>query len=114
MLNILWWAGGALVAAIGAAIAVSLWNEVRDAIARWLRDHGLAESALMGGFIRFEKVMNQAVRMSATIRTRQYGQTMVITDRQVSPSEINDSEIRASLERNGHATVDLLTVLQSN
>ncbi|MFD7731689.1 hypothetical protein ACFV6F_15035 [Kitasatospora phosalacinea] len=92
-------------AAIGAAVAVTFWNGIVEAVSRWLREHGLADSDLMAAVVTLDRLA-VGVRQRLTVRTPA-GFT-VILDEELDLDDIDDPQVLAELERRGYFEIDLL------
>jgi hypothetical protein len=102
----------ALAVLMGAAAASVLWQETREAIASWLRDHGLAQSALMDAFVMLERAVTDHVIARVTVRTRQYGQQQIRT-RQYRLDEL-DKDMRELVRKHNVVRLPALQLLQSD
>ncbi|EIV90793.1 hypothetical protein [Frankia sp. QA3] len=97
-----------ILAALAALVTVALIRDVKLAVAAWLRDRGLAASALMNVLIRLDKVGSR-VRASLRIKARRQPRATVVLDETYSMKQIKDSGLLSELNRRGHAQVlDLL------
>ncbi|WP_329179202.1 hypothetical protein [Streptomyces sp. NBC_01477] len=99
----------ALVAALaGAAAVVTFWGAVKDAVGAWLRERGLAKSALMSAVVVLDKL---AVGVRRRVRLRTAQGLCVILDQELGIEDIDDPRIRAMAEKQQHTEIDILNDL---
>lgn len=102
----------AIAAAIAAAIGASLSSDVKQRVARWLREHGLAKSALMDAVVLLDQVgatIKARVRVTASTRS---SETLTI-EKTYSYDQITDPQLRAELTRSGHAEQNVLALVST-
>jgi hypothetical protein len=102
----------AIAAAVGAAIGVSLSTAVQRAVAGWLRDNGLDKSVLMDAVVALEKVGNR-IHAKARVKAKNYGTKVIAIEKTYSIDSITDPQVRAELERRGHAEQDILALVRA-
>ena len=110
MLHLVVWALAAVGAAIGTAVVVSMWNDIRDELAGWLRRNGLQRSAVMSALVRLDRSVS-GIRAALMIRSRSLGEQQVVLTRSYALADIDDAVVRAELQRRGTATMNVMTLL---
>jgi hypothetical protein len=104
---------GALL--FGGYLMVKFWDDIREKVCGWLRQHGLQESALMNVIIRFDNLIT-GVRSTLFVKTRQTGEQKIM-ERELTEAEIEalkkkEPEVYDHLKRKGFAQKDLLYLFQ--
>jgi hypothetical protein len=102
----------AVAAAVGAVIGVSLSTAVQRAVTGWLRDNGLAKSALMDAVVALEKVGNR-VKAKVRVTARNHGTKVIAIEKTHSIDDITDPQVRAELERRGRAEQNVLALVRA-
>lgn len=98
----------ALVAALfGAAVVVTFWGAVKDAVGAWLRERGLDKSALMSAVVVLDKL---AVGIRRRVKVRTAQGLYVVLDQELRIEDIDDPTIRAMVEQQ-HTEIDILNDL---
>lgn len=106
----IWFLVAAVVAAAGAALTVSLWHDISDRVASWLRERGLEKSSLMDAWLRLDKKIS-GVRATLRLVTRQHGVQEVVLERPYRLDQIDDPEVRALLTSRSTAQVNVLELV---
>jgi hypothetical protein len=102
----------AIAAAIAAAIGASLSNDVKQRVASWLRQHGLAKSVLMDVVVLLDKVgsgIKARVRVTARNRTSE----VLSIEKTYRYDQIKDPQLRAALNRGSHAEQNVLALVST-
>jgi hypothetical protein len=101
----------AIAAAVSAAIGLSLSSAIQRAVAGWLRDNGLEKSVLMDAVVALEKAGNR-IKAKVRVRARNYGTKVISIEKTYSISDITDPQVRAELNRRGHAEQNVLALVR--
>jgi hypothetical protein len=99
----------------GGYLMVKFWDDIRENVCAWLRQHGLQESALMNVTIRFDSLIT-GVRSTLFVNTRQTGKQKIM-ERELTEAEIDalkkkEPEVYEHMKRKGFAQKDLLYLFQ--
>ncbi|MBV8995062.1 MAG: hypothetical protein JO287_15510 [Pseudonocardiales bacterium] len=100
----------AAVAAVGAALTVSLWHDISDRVASWLRDHGLEKNSLMDAWVLLDNQIS-GIRAKLRLVTRQHGSHEVVLERTYRLDQIDDPEVRAQLANRSIAQFNVLDLI---
>jgi hypothetical protein len=106
----IWYLVAAAVAAVGAALTVSLWHDISDRVASWLRDQGLEKSSLMDAWVLLDKTVS-GVRAKLRLVTRQHGSHEVVLERTYRLDQIDDPDVRALLASRSMAQFNVLDLV---
>lgn len=110
MIPVVWYLVAAAVSAVGAALAISLWHDISDRIASWLRDQGLEKSSLMDAWVLLDNHIS-GVRAKLRLVTAQHGIHEVVLERTYRLDQIDDPEVRALLAARSMAQVNVLDLV---
>ena len=102
----------AAVAAFGALVSLALRRAVQQRVARWLRENGLANSALMDAVLLLDMVGTR-VRARVKVVTRSYRQEILMIERTYSIEQIKDAQLRAALQQRGQAEQNILSLFNT-
>src|ERR1700742_396473 len=102
----------AAVIAFGALLSVTLLKDVQQRVARWLREHGLANSALMEAVVFLDKV-GTTIRGRVKVTTRAQGTEVLALERTYSIDQIKDQNLRAELLQQEHAQQNVLSLFDT-
>jgi hypothetical protein len=110
--------GGATVATT-VLIGVALSADIRAWVARWLREHNLHQSSLLSAVVILDRVagsVKQTVKASLRVTTKQSAAVAARTEthrfvREYGFDQVTDPEVRAMLERRGHAKQNVLALV---
>ncbi|MBV8892270.1 MAG: hypothetical protein JO266_09930 [Acidobacteria bacterium] len=106
-----WYLIAAAVAAVGlAALTVSLWHDISDRVASWLRDYGLEKSSLMDAWVLLDNQIS-GIRAKLRLVTRQHGSHEVVLERTYRLDQIDDPEVRAQLANRSTAQFNVLDLV---
>lgn len=100
------------LAALGALFAVTLSKDVQQRVAQWLREHGLANSALMDAVVYLEKV-GSTIRASVRVMTRTQHTEILTLERTYSIDQIDDPAVRAALQQHDRAQQNVMTLFNA-
>jgi hypothetical protein len=101
----------AIAAAVGAAIGVSLSTAIQRAVATWLRENGLDKSVLMDAVVALERAGNR-VKARVRVQARNHGTKVITMEKTHSIDDIADPQVRAELQRRGHAEQNVLALVR--
>jgi hypothetical protein len=101
-----------IAAAVAAAIGSSLSNDVRQRVARWLRQHGLAKSVLMDAVVLLDK-MSTGVKASVKITAKNRPIEVLSIEKTYRYEQITDPQLRSELNRRGHAEQNVLALVSA-
>ncbi len=109
--------GGATIVA-SALIGVALSADIRDWVARWLREHNLSQSSLLTAVVTLDRVAGsvmQTVKASIQVSARPSAAVAARTEthhfvREYGLDQVTDPQVRAILERRGSARQNVLTL----
>lgn len=99
----------AVVALCTAWLVCHFWQDICQKVAEWLRQHNLDKSILMDAWVKLDRTM-VGIRSRIFIRTARTGNIM-ITEENLSLNQIDDSEVRAELERQGCSSRNIMAML---
>jgi hypothetical protein len=102
----------AIAAVIAAAIGASLTNDVRQRVAAWLREHGLANSMLMDAVVLLDNVAT-GVKARVRVTARNRSSEMLSIEKTYRYDQITDPQLRTALERSGHAEQNVLALVNT-
>jgi hypothetical protein len=97
-----------IMGVLAASVAVAYWDNVREAVATWLRNKGLQKTALMDAWITLDLVVGR-VRSRVFTKTRQHD-TAQISEETV-PLDQLDEGMRAQLRQSGYAEKNIMSLL---
>lgn len=100
----------AAAAAFGALLSASLMKDVQQRIARWLRENGLANSALMDAVVFLDKVGTR-IRASVKVTTRSQRTEILRIEKTYSIDQIKDPGLRAALQQQGRAQQNVMSLI---
>ena len=108
--------GGATIVT-SALIGAALSADIRDWVARWLREHNLSQSSLLTAVVTLDPVAGsvmQTVKASILV-TAKPSAAAARTEthhfvREYGLDQVADPEVRAMLERRGSAKQNVLTL----
>lgn len=100
--NLAWWLAGL----VAGALVVTYWDELSDAVAGWLREHGLENGALMEAWIRLDSLATR-IRARIFVRTRQHGRVQV-QETTLTPEQVEELGLSSPLRRHGHVEASIL------
>jgi len=106
----IWVVWAVIAAAVGAAVVgVTFWPEIAERLRQWLRRNNLTKSQLASAVLVLDR---WATKVRRTLRvTTQARINHDISIEEIDINSIDDPELRALLERTGHAEVDVLGLL---
>ena len=96
---------GLIAAALGAGVAITFWDAIRETVAGWLRRRDLEKSALMGAVVLLDRV---AVGVRRRIRVRTARKVEIISEQNLTLDQIDDPDLRALVQQHGQLEVDIL------
>ena len=99
----------AVLAAFGALLSATLMTDVQRRIARWLRDNGLADSALMDAIVLLDKI-GSGIKVSIRVATTQRSEVLTL-EKTYSIDQIKDAGLRAELEQRQHAERNVMSLI---
>jgi hypothetical protein len=102
----------AIGAVIAAAIGASLSNDVRQRVARWLRQHGLAKSVLMDAVVLLDKA-DSGIRARVRVTARNRPSEVLSIEKTYRYDQITDPQLRAELNQRGHAEQNVLALVST-
>lgn len=102
----------AVIAAFGGLVSVTLQKDIQQRVARWLRQNGLANSALMDAIVFLERV-GTAIRATVKVTTRSQRTELLMIERTYSINQIKDTQLRAELEQQRHAERNVMTLFST-
>jgi hypothetical protein len=102
----------AIIAAFISLVSAALLKDVQQRVARWLRQNGLENSALMNVII-FLDMVGAAIRVSVKVMTRSQRTEILMLDRTYPIHQIKDAQLRAALEQRGHAEQNVITLFST-
>jgi hypothetical protein len=102
----------AAIAAFGALVSAALQKDVQQRVARWLREHGLANSALMSAVL-FLDMVSTRIRARVKIVTRSQREEILMIERTYSIEQIKDAQLRAALQQRGRAEQNVLSLFNA-
>ena len=89
--------GMLVAAAVGTLIVVKLWDNIRETVAKWLRQQGLAKSDLMDAWVKLDSMVG-TVRSRIFVKTEKTGK-IIISETEYNMSEIDDEDVIKELEK---------------
>ena len=101
-----------IAAALAVAFGASLSNGVRRRVASWLRQHGLAKSMLMDVVVVLDKVAS-GIKAKVRVTARNRPTEMLSIEKTYRYDQIKDPQLRAELQRRGHAEQDVLALVST-
>jgi len=102
----------AVFAALSVLFLVTLLKDVQRQVARWLRENGLANSALMDAVVFLDRVGTR-IRASVKVVTRSRRTEILMLERTYSIEQIKDAQLRAALEQRGRAQQNVMTLFNT-
>lgn len=102
----------AAIAALGALVSAALLKDVQQRVARWLRENGLANSALMDAVL-FLDMVSTRIRAKVKIVTRSQRHEILMIERTYSIDQIEDARLRAALQQRGRAEQNVLSLFNT-
>ncbi|GGM45683.1 hypothetical protein ACFFX1_22320 [Dactylosporangium sucinum] len=103
------WAVVAAVVGTAAVVVVTSWPEVAELLQRWLRRNNLTKSSLATAVVVLDRL---AVGVRRVVRvTTHAGVTRKVSTEEIDIDDIDDPELRATLQRTGHAEGDVLRLV---
>ncbi len=104
--DVIWW----IIAAIIGGLTVAFWDDVRERVATWLREHGLSKSVLMDAWIKLDQIIG-SIRCKIFTRTHQYG-VQKISETSFELDEIKDADVLAELQRRGYVEINIMSQIR--
>ncbi|MCL2929962.1 MAG: hypothetical protein MGG37_18910 [Trichodesmium sp. MAG_R01] len=101
--------GMLVAAAVGTLIVVKLWDNIRETVAKWLRQQGLAKSDLMDAWVKLDSMVG-TVRSRIFVKTEKTGKT-IISETEYNMSEIDDEDVIKELEKQGYYKRKIMDLL---
>jgi hypothetical protein len=101
----------AVVAAFGL-LSVTLQKDIQRRVARWLRQNGLAKSALMDAVVLLDRA-GSAIRAKVKVTTRSQHTEILTMEKTYPISQVPDPQVRAALEQRGHAEQNVLALFST-
>jgi hypothetical protein len=101
----------AVIAAFGL-LSVTMQKDIQRRVARWLRQNGLAKSALMDAVV-FLDMVGSAIRARVKVTTRSQHTELLTMEKTYSMDQIPDPQVRAALEQRGHAEQNVMTLFST-
>ena len=80
----------------GAAASVTFSNWARDALAAWLRENNLQQSALASALVQLDRV-GTSVKNVLTVRLRSTGESIKISETVLELDQIDDPAVKAAI-----------------
>lgn len=102
----------AAIAGLVSLFSAALLRDVQQRVAAWLRQNGLKNSALMSAVVRLDSI-GSAIRAGVKVVTRAQRTEVLMIERTYSINQIKDPELRAALQRTGHAEQDVITIFNT-
>ena len=112
MLHLIFYAAAAAVAALSGLASVTLLKDIQQRVARWLRQNGLKDSALMDAVVFLEKV-GTAIRAKVKVTTQSQRTELLMIERTYSIDQITDPQLRAELEQHRHAQQNVMALFSA-
>lgn len=101
--------GMLVAAAVGTLIVMQLWDDIRETVAKWLRQQGLEKSALMDAWVKLDSIAG-TVRSRIFAKTEKTGET-IISETEYEMSEIDDEDVKKQLKERGYFDRDIMDLL---
>ncbi|MDY0061421.1 MAG: hypothetical protein RBU45_16550 [Myxococcota bacterium] len=103
-------AAGAAV--VGVAMLVgAYWDRIRETVAAWLREHGLARSHLMKAWVELDRLVSK-VRSRLYVQTHEAPAAVLVTETLLTPEELS-SLPEQDVPRGETVRRDILELIQS-
>jgi len=109
MLHLVFYAAAALVAGVGALVGASLRKDIRQRVARWLREHHLSESKLMDAVLLLDNI-DSTIRAKVRVLARDRPAEVLQIERTYSESDIKDPMLLAELRKHQHAEQNVMSL----
>jgi hypothetical protein len=93
-------------------VSVAMLKDVQQRVARWLRQNGLENSALMEAIVFLDKV-GTAIRVRVKVVTRSQRTEILMLERTYSIHQVKDAQLRAALQQRGHAEQNVMTLFST-
>jgi hypothetical protein len=111
--------GGGATVITSVLIGAALSADIRDWVARWLREHGLSQSMLLSAVVTLDRVVGsikQTVKASIQVTAKQSAVTAGRAEthhfvREYGFDQVTDPQVRALLENRGQAKQNVLKII---
>jgi hypothetical protein len=112
MYHLIIYAAIAAFSGLVSLVSVSMLKDVHQRVARWLRQNGLENSALMDAIVLLDNV-GTAIRGRVKVVTRSQRTEILMLERTYSIHQIKDPQLCAALEQRRHAEQNVMTLFST-